>query len=94
MSKANPTGKPTPTDVQFVEAWKNPEVKTRKDVVKVLTDSGLHITISSVYAREKSYREAGVNLRELEKGQGKGKKIDATKLNALLATEVAEKPAV
>ena len=83
MSKANPKNLPTPSPEKFVEVWRSPEVKTRKDVVNALTALGLHITMSNLYAREKSYREAGVELSDLQKGAGKGRKLDVAKLNLI-----------
>lgn len=91
MSKVNVSGLPTPSQEQFVLAWMNPNVKSRKDVVNVLKGQGLHITTSSVYAREKSYRKAGINLRDLEKGKGKGRTLNVSALNELIAKGVETK---
>lgn len=84
MSKANVENKPLPTSEDFVAVWNFDEsVKTPGDVAKALTAKGFHITVPSVYARQKSYTKAGVNLRDLVKGQGKGRKLDVAKLNAI-----------
>lgn len=70
-----------PSDVQFVEAYK--VSKSPKEVVAKLAEQGLTITVSSVYARAKAYRESGVKLPEMEAGK-RGRKRDVAKLNALL----------